>query len=323
MIEIPAAEPLNARDAREWMRLAKRGDLEGAWKASDRIRQRTGGRRDWSQPRHLQQVWGGSYLHGRTVLIRCYHGLGDTIQFIRYAPLVRTIAREVIVWAQRPLLPLLRGLPGVDHFIALHDGAPDVDYDVDIEVMELPYAFRTTLSTIPVRVPYLTADPLPLEARRPRVGIVWRGGEWKSGRSIPFRTLAPLLDLDGVFWCALQVDARGDERHPNLTPVDTTGLVRAAQAMRAMDLVITIDSMTAHLAGALAVPVWTLLTHEADWRWMEHRADTPWYPTMRLFRQPSAGDWESVIHGVRSCFLHECPRSDTLPEVDIPARNKI
>jgi hypothetical protein len=301
MIQVSHDIDLDSLDAREWLRLARRGDLEGAWRVSDRIRQRHARRHDWTIPRHLQHVWDGSALAGRRVLIRCYHGLGDTIQFIRYAPFVRAVAKNVIVWAQPSLLPLLRYVSGIDRLLPLHDGSPDVEYDVDIEVMELPYAFRTTLATIPHDVPYLAAVPLTLGGRRPKVGIVWRAGEWDVRRSIEFQQIGPLLELTHISWYGLQLDTKAT-RHANLHELDVRGLGRTARAIRAMDLVISIDSMPAHLAGALGVPVWTLLPYAADWRWLEARTDSPWYPTMRLFRQEAPGNWPSVINDVR-CAL--------------------
>jgi hypothetical protein len=298
----PTDEGLDAFDLREWIGRARRGDFEGAWTVSDRILRRNGPTRDPTVPRHLQRVWDGSPLTGKRVLIRCYHGLGDTIQFVRYAPLVQDIARQVIVWAQPALLPLLRSAPGIDVLLGLHDGEPKVAYEADIEIMELPYAFRTTLETIPNRVPYLSAAPIVLAGGQVKAGLVWRGGAWDAGRSIRFEDLTPLLNLDHVSWYALQLEMKPDERHERLEVLDTCGVLRTAQIMRALDLVITIDSMAAHLAGALAVPVWTLLPHDADWRWMEQCDGSPWYPTMRLFRQPSPGGWHSTIARVRDAL---------------------
>jgi len=298
MTSTPVGDDLDARDASEWMRLARSGDLAAAWTVSDRIRARKGGTRDWSLPRHVQQIWEGAPFDGRRILVRCYHGLGDTIQFIRYIPLVRAKARSVTVWAQPALLPLLGTISGIDELLPLHDGVPDIEYDVDIEIMGLPYAFRTTLATIPDVVPYLSADARPLGGHGLRVGIAWRAGDWNSSRSIPFSQLRPLLDVDGASFYSLQLDRTADERHDNLRIVDTDGLVIAAETMAAMDVVISVDSMQAHLAGALGVPVWTLLPFDADWRWMEQRADSPWYPTMRLFRQRSPGTWPQVIDNV-------------------------
>lgn len=290
---------LNERDRQIWLRHARRGHFEAAWCASDRILERSAGRRDWTLPRHQQQIWTGTPLTGRRVLIRCYHGLGDTIQFIRYVPFVRAIAREVIVWTQPALIPLLGTVPGIDRLLPLHDGTPEVGYDVDVEVMELAHVFRSTLQTIPSAVPYLFADPagLPGDGSR-RIGFAWRAGGWDSRRSVPFELLTSLVGLPGTISYSLQHEPGTGERHRALHQLETAGLLRTAQWMRALDLVISIDSMSAHLAGALGVPVWTLLPHDPDWRWMEDRSDSPWYPTMRLFRQPRAGSWQPVIDDV-------------------------
>jgi hypothetical protein len=296
-------EVLNEHDAQMWLFCVRHGDFEGAWDASDRIRQRATTLNDVSQPRHVQQIWDGRDITDQRVLIRCYHGLGDTIQFIRYVPMVKAHAREVIVWAQPSLMTLLRDVKGIDRLLPLHDGTPETGYDVDIEIMELPYVFRTTLSTIPADVPYLMTCPRLLDGRRPRVGIVWRGGEWDDRRAVPFDLLTPVLEMKDISWYRLQHPMAAYERHPNLIPLDCDGIGVTAEYMRAMDLVISIDSMAAHLAGALAVPVWTLLSSDADWRWMEGRCDSPWYPTMRLFRQDAPGDWDGVMEAVRERLL--------------------
>ena len=295
-----ALEQLDAQDAQAWIECARRGDFETAWALSDRIRQRNKGAPNHRAPRHFQRIWDGTPLEGRRVLIRCYHGLGDTLQFIRYLPLVRAIAREVVVWVQRSLLPLVEAAYADVRFLPLHDGGPDVAYDVDIEVMELPYAFRTTLSTIPCNVPYLRPTAATLaDADVPRVGVNWRAGDWDTRRSIPFELISQLLEVNTVSWYQVQYNALPTEMHRRLHAFPNGSLLVTAQYMRALDLVITIDSMPAHLAGALGVPVWTLLTHQADWRWMLGRADSPWYPTMRLFRQPAPGQWAAVVDDVR------------------------
>jgi hypothetical protein len=302
-------DALDGNDSDEWLRLARRGDFEGAWAASDRIRARNAGVRDWTLPRHHQTIWDGSPLAGREVLIRCYHGLGDTIQFIRYAALVRRVARRVAVWGQPALLPLLERMSGIDEFLPLHDGAPQTDYDVDVEIMELPYVFRTTLATIPDAVPYLSAEPVCVAGDRPRIGIVWRAGEWNSDRSIPFAELGPLFDCAAVTWYALQLAPQRHERHPRIRAMRADTIIDTARAMASLDLVISVDSMPAHLAGALGVPVWTLLPWDADWRWMEGRTDSPWYPTMRLFRQPARGCWSAVVDEVRLALQAVAPRA--------------
>lgn len=284
--------------ARRWTGLMRRGDFAGAWRVSDAALRARRGQCLAHLPRHEQPVWDGTPPHGRRVLVHCYHGLGDTIQFIRYAPLLRTLAAEVAVWAPPALLPLLRTATGIDRLLPLDDGAPLAGFDVHVEVMELPHLFRTELATIPAEVPYLHVPPatLPRDGRL-AVGLVWRAGDWDARRSIPFPLLAPLAETTGVTLHLLQ-------RGPALTEApDGFGVVsgsddvlEAARVMRALDLVISVDSMPTHLAGALGVPVWTLLHGDADWRWMTRRDDSPWYPTMRLFRQrPRAGAWALVI----------------------------
>jgi len=257
-----------------------------------------GGAPTWHLPRHQQSVWDGSSLEGQRVLVRCYHGLGDTIQFIRFAPLVKAVAAEVVVWAQPALLPLLRTARGIDRLLPLHDGVPDVDFDADVEVMELAHVFRCTPATLPAAVPYLHADPAPLPRDgRLAVGVVWQAGDWDGRRrAMAPELLAPLARVPGV---ALHVLQRGEALQampPGLGVVSgSDDVLEAAGVMRALDLVVTVDSFPAHLAGALGVPVRTLLHSEADWRWMRGRDDSPWYPTMRLVRQERAGDWEGVV----------------------------
>src|SRR5215210_637293 len=137
-----------------WQRAMRRGDFEAAWAIGDHVLASVA-ERDWSLPRHQQRIWDGRPLAGKRVLVRCYHGLGDTIQHARFLPLLSTLAREVTVWAQPTLLPLMARVPGWQgRLLPLHDGTPVVDYDVDVGSMEMPYALRTTLATLPAQVPY-------------------------------------------------------------------------------------------------------------------------------------------------------------------------
>ena len=279
------------------------GDWAAAWQVSDAVLQARAGGRDRDPPRHLQAVWDGTPLAGRRVLVRCYHGLGDTLQFIRFVPAVSAIAAAVTVWVQPALIPLLSGMEGLGRLLPLHEGTPEVAYDVDVEIMELAHVFRATPETLPGRVPYLRAGPAPRRGDVLAVGLVWRAGDWDPRRSVPPAMLRPLAAIPGVTLHPLQ-------RGPGLaeapawlgTPAGGDAVLETARAMEAMDLVISVDSMPAHLAGALGRPVWTLLPEPADWRWMEGRADSPWYPSMRLFRQPAPGDWPTVVAQVAAAL---------------------
>lgn len=274
----------------------RRGDFQAAWRISDAVlAERLRGEIDRRRtPRHLQFLWDGRPLAGRRVLVHCYHGLGDTLQFVRLLPRLRREAAEVVLWAQPALLGLLRGLPGVDRLAPLHDGAPEFERDADVELMELPHALRLRRDAIPCAVPYLHVPAPPRRpGRAPRVGLVWRAGDWDASRSIAPSLLAPLAALRGLRWVSLQYPPEP----PPLPAVEAgcRDLVTLARRLRGLDLLVSVDTMNAHLAGALGVPVWTLLPTPCDWRWMEDRADSPWYPSMRLLRQSRPGDWSGVV----------------------------
>jgi hypothetical protein len=277
----------------------RRGEFDLAWAISDAVLTRPLPADTALQPRHVQRVWDGRPVDNERVLVRCYHGLGDTLQFIRFMPLLRARALRVIVWVQRPLMPLVATVAGVDELLPLHDGEPDADFDVDVELMEVPHILRTTGETLPREIPYLHVEPEPLPvAPRPAIGLVWRAGDWAPERSIAFDLLRPLFDLPAT-WYILQGGTGLAERPAGFgTLRGTSDIVEAARTIRSLDLLITIDSMAAHLGGALGCRVWTLLPAHADWRWMESRDDSPWYPTMRLFRQERAGEWEYVVRRV-------------------------
>lgn len=283
--------------AAAWMRHVRAGEWADAWRVSDRVLAARAGTPSWHLPRHEQWIWDGAPLDGKRVLVRCYHGLGDTLQFIRYAPLLRQIGADATFWVQPALIPLLRTVRGIGTLLPLHDGEPGVEYDADVEIMELSHVFRSTPETLPTDVPYLHVQPAP-RARdgRLHVGLVWKAGDWDDRRSLPAELLAPLARVPGVALHVLQRGSGLAERPAAFgTDSGSDDPLAAAAAMRALDLVVTVDSMPAHLAGALGVPVWTLLQAEADWRWMADRDDSPWYPTMRLFRQPRPGAWEPVV----------------------------
>jgi hypothetical protein len=287
----------------DWTRHMRRGDFEAAWNVSDRVMRARAGVPCTHLPRHFQYFWDGQPLDGKRVLVRCYHGLGDTIQFIRYIPLLRSRAREVVVWVQPKLIPLLRSVPGIDLLLPLHDGAPEVEFDTSVELMELPHVFRTAIETIPRDIPYLHVAPARLPpSSNVAVGLTWAGGDWNEHRSIPFAVLEPLTRVSGVDWYVFQRGEALEERPQSLGTISEGELHDEARLLAALDLMISVDTMTAHLAGALGVRIWTLLQENPDWRWMDQREDSPWYPTMRLFRQPHAGDWTNVIDRVTAAL---------------------
>lgn len=325
-----------------WMSHMLRGDLTRAWRLADRERgQRRRAGTDCSfWPRHMRPVWNGAALAGAHVLVRCHHGLGDTIQFIRYAPMLAELARAVDVEAQPELVPLLSGFSGIHrlHALPATTDRPISAFgcEVEIDVTELAHACRTTLDTIPARVPYLAPDPVlaaeasrrlhrirGAEPRRLAVGLVWAAGAWKPERSVPLSRLAPLADIPGVALVNLQ---RGPEHagrrdfggNPPMAEIfSSDDLAEAAATIANLDLVVTVDTMAAHLAGALGVPTWLMLHVAADWRWLLDRADSPWYPTMRLFRQREPGDWDPVIAEVLAALCElagAAPRSPPSPE---------
>lgn len=280
--------------AARWTAAMRRGDFHAAWRISDRVlEQHRRAGHDFAAPRHEQWVWDGTALDGKHVLVRCYHGLGDTIMLARLLPGLACLAAHVTVWAQPVLIPLLRTLAGHCDLMPLHDGTPDVDYDVDLESMELLHALHISLDTLPARVPYLHVEPAPFCAE---LGLLAQAGDWDERRSIPSDLLGLLArGRDAV---SFQLGSS----IPGTRDASTPDLLELAGRLRTTKLVVTVDTMLAHLAGALGVPTWTLLPFEADWRWMADRTDSPWYPTMRLFRQPRPGDWQSVICQVREAL---------------------
>jgi tetratricopeptide (TPR) repeat protein len=267
-----------------------------------------------NRPRSFAEpIWRGEPLNGARILLHHEQGQGDTLQFMRYAPLMQAAGGTVILDVKPSLLRLAQQLPGVSEAVATGDPLPAFQWQCPL--MSLPLAFKTSIETIPGQVPYLRA---PQEAREKaaqialredvlRVGLVWRGNpEYRDDdlRSVPFATFVQLLDIEGVQFYSLQVGpAAAELRGADANVIGLTEGIQdfadTAARMERLDLVVSVDTAVAHLAGALARPVWTLLCHTPDWRWMLDREDSPWYPTMRLFRQPKSGDWASVIGRVR------------------------
>lgn len=286
-----------------WVEAMRRADFTSAWRISDKVLQeRTRSGADCSAlPRNMQFIWSGVPLAGRRVFVRCYHGLGDTLQFVRLLAIPRLRATETILWVQPCLLKLLQTTRGIDRLLPLHEGEPNVDYDVDIELMELPHALQLQPTELARRMPYIyVSAPARSPSPHLRIGICWRTGDWRPERSIPPELLHPWSSLRHVRWFSLQFPPAPCPLPA--VPIACRDLVEMAVRMQLLDLVITVDTMTAHLAGALGLPVWLLLDYDPDWRWMTERDDTPWYPTMRLFRQRAPGDWMGVIETVRTAL---------------------
>lgn len=274
-------------------------------------------RRPDSPPRGFPQpLWDGSDLEGRTLLLHQEQGLGDTIQFVRYAPMIKERGATVIVECQPELARLFSGAPGVD-MVAIR-GGPLPAFDTFAPMMSLGRIFGTTLETIPAPIPYLFAPDLHsahlavAPGTRLNVGIAWAGKPTHRNdrnRSCPFFHFIELMDTPGVAFYSLQ---KG-ERAADLRDAACEALVADAGAVlhdlldtaavvEQLDLVITVDTALAHLAGAMGRAVWVLLPYVPDWRWLMGRDDSPWYPTLRLFRQERPGDWAGVFLRVREAL---------------------
>jgi hypothetical protein len=250
--------------------------------------------------------WDGGPLDNRSIFVWHEQGLGDTIQFARYLPLLVERGTRVVAAVQVPLVRLLRAsMPTLE----IVDGkAPAAATDVHAPMLSLPRRLRTTLRNIPARVPYLQpphALPLPDTPARLKVGLAWAGAAENPNdrfRSIAVRDLAPILAVGGATFYSLQVGASTGVSRAVIDAPPIFDLAPrlidfadTAAVVEALDLVVTVDTAVAHLAGALGKPVWTLIPTPADWRWLIAGDDSPWYPTMRLFRQPRPGDWRTPI----------------------------
>jgi hypothetical protein len=244
------------------------------------------------------------------VMLRGLHGLGDTIHFIRYAPLLRAACSDLTVQTHPQLMTLVEGVAGVDRVTTwppLGQRESDSNWEIQMEVTELPWAFRASVDLLPASVPYVhvprvnvewTAERLPKRLGL-RIGLCWRSGPFNPRRSLQFDELGPLFACSAHQFFNLQEErqlAPSQETCTLLEPPKEASDVRdLAALMLNLDLIITVDTMAAHLAGALGRPVWILLPFAADWRWMLDRLDSPWYPTARLFRQKPQSPWSTVI----------------------------
>ena len=276
-------------------------EYEWRWKLAD-----APGRREFSAPLWL----GKEDLHGKTILLHAEQGLGDTLQFCRYAALVHARGAKVIMQADRALQSLLEALPGVSQVVVFGEALPRFDFHCPL--LSLPLAFGTTLETIPADIPYLRAHPQKMSGwqaklgprSQPRIGLAWSGNPAQGkdrNRSLPVAALEPLLALPAQFVCLQKEirasDAEALKRHPQLLHFenDIGDFSDTAALVEACDMAIAVNSSVAHLAGALGKPVWIPLAFVPDWRFLLGRTDSLWYPTARLFWQSSPGRWDDVV----------------------------
>ncbi len=280
---------------------------------------------------HSQPLWlGRESISGKAILLHCEQGLGDTIQFCRYARLVANLGARVILQVQKPLMSLMAGLEGVAQFIEEGSALPEFDYHCPLA--SLPLAFKTNLSTIPANIPYLNSNAEKILSwkeklggnNKLRVGLVWSGGfrpnkpellAVNRRRNIPLAKLAA-LKLPDIEFYSLQKGQQAESELAQLIlqnwdgpPInDLTSLLNdfsdTAALIENLDLVISVDTSTAHLAGALGKPVWILNRFDTCWRWLLDREDSPWYPTARIYRQSVYGDWDDVVQRVKADLIN-------------------
>jgi hypothetical protein len=278
----------------EWFRAMRGGDYRRAWMISERLNAHRDPATpdDPAMPYHRRWVWDSSDVAGRNVLVRCYHGLGDTIQFLRYLPELRRRATSVTLEIQPRLRPLLSSASWADRVVDFDPAKPLPPADCDVEIMELSFALKIAPAAVPP--PYLSveATPLPLGM----VGLCCKAGDWDPDRSIsPEIMMAICKHRDCI--------ALDPEPSP-LAVLNPAGcafdIVETARLVAGLSLVITVDTMIAHLAGAMNKPAWLLLKHEPDWRWPLQDGRSDWYPSMRLYTQSRPGDWTGVMQRVEA-----------------------
>lgn len=265
-------------------------------------------RRPFKQP-----LWQGQPLQGRRILLHAEQGLGDTLQFVRYIPLIAARGGHVILEVPPTLHRLLSDFPGVSEIVSRGSSLPFFDYQCPL--MSLPLAFETTIETIPAEIPYLKVPSIEVAkakaacpAKGLRVGLTWAGNPKNKRddlRSLPLKTLQPLSKVPGISFFAIQQGPAVKELAELAAdfPIDSTccaysDFLETAALVETLDLVISVDTAVVHLMGAMGKPIWVLLPYIPDWRWMRNRSDNAWYPTARLFRQSKSGDWEGVVEEV-------------------------
>jgi tetratricopeptide (TPR) repeat protein len=319
--KVLAIEPDNA-DAHHNLAFAllTRGDLAEGWKEYE-----WRWRGSQMVPRgFIEPQWQGEAAEGKTLLVHVEQGFGDAIQFCRYAPLAAARGLRVIVEAREPLIRLFRSLPKIHDVVVRGKELPH--FDLHCPMMSMPLALGTTLGNIPSVVPYLYADEAQVANWRtrlaamgkhgPRIGLVWAGSSGMKAnneRSLPSdrigRLLGPLLDLPGMRFFSLQKDGPKAPEELSLTDLmdEVNDFADTAALIASLDLVISVCTSTAHLAGALGKPVWVLNRFNSHWCWFRGRSDSPWYPTLRLYRQPRPGDWDSVLAYVARDLRYRFP----------------
>jgi hypothetical protein len=300
------------------MALLRAGNFAEGWREFEwRLLRYPPGKLRYSLP-----CWSGTPLDGKTIVLWDEEGMGDSLQFVRYAQTVKQRGARVIVECRRELAGLLKTCPGVDEVVVI--GTSRVEFDEHVPLLSLPWALGTELSSIPPNVPYLFPEPALVEKWRQelraesafKIGIAWQGNpdyQFDRFRSIPLANFAPLAGAGDVRLYSLQLGAGREQLADVQRAIPITDLAdrigdfqNTAAIMRNLDLVIACDSAPAHLAGALGVPVWVPLPYVANWRWLLDRADSPWYPTMRLYRQSRPGDWQEVFARIAAELAATC-----------------
>ena len=282
----------------------------------------------WARGRAMETMrdlgrpqWRGGNIAGKTILVHAEQGFGDTLHFARYVPLLAARGARVVFEVQPPLVRLMAGVAGVAQIVPRGQALPD--FDLHSPTMSLPLAFSTSLDSIPAHVPYIHPpadavaqwDAALAGHALPRVGLVWAGDArhydiecamTDRRRSLPLAAFAPVLDVAGVEFFSLQIGPAAAQAREVPRLIDLTGPIRdfadTAGLIAHLDLVISVDTAVVHLTGALGKPVWVLSRFDNCWRWMREREDSPWYPTLRLFRQTAPGAWEPVIGHVRDAL---------------------